>query len=617
MCGIIGYSGNRDIYNLIIKGLKRLEYRGYDSAGLAVINGNKIKLHKKAGKVTILETLTKDIQDLKGNIGMGHTRWATHGEVNDINAHPHLSNSENIAIIHNGIIENYLELKKELELKGYKFRSQTDTEVLVNLIEHTTKANNIKYEEGVRLALKKVIGQYAIIILSKEYPDLIIAAKKEAPLTIGIGNDEFFIASDITPILEYTKEIFYLEDSQMVIIKDNNLKTISINDNKTIEPKIDTINLNIENIDKGEFDFYMLKEIFEQPQAIENCIKNFMYNENSKGIINIKELDTIKDKLINANRIIILACGSSLNSALFGKYILEEYCKIPVIIEQSAEFKYRNPVIFENDIVIGISQSGETADTLRALEMTKKHGCTIISICNVFNSSITRLSDITLYTNAGPEIGVASTKGLITQMITLIKMTLWIALKKKQIDEIHLKNILEELKLLNDNINKVFLLNDKIQKIAKWLSKYNSSFFLGRGYSYSVALEGALKLKELSYIHAEGYASAEMKHGPIALIDENLPTIYIATEQKLINKNISNIQEIKARKGKIAGIFSENSKEIEEMEIDFKIFLPQTNDLFMPILSTIALQLLAYHTAIVKNCNVDMPKNLAKSVTVE
>ncbi len=616
MCGIIGYSGKRDACPIIIKGLKRLEYRGYDSAGLAFIKDNKIELYKKAGKVNILKSLLESKNNLSSNIGIGHTRWATHGEVNDTNAHPHLSNSKNIAIIHNGVIENYLDIKKVLTLKGYKFHTQTDTEVLVNLIEEHIKNKKIKFEEAIRTALNKIEGQYAIAILSKQHPSLLIAARKGAPLAIGIGDNEFFIASDITPIIEHTKKTVYLEDYQMAIIDNKDLNIISIKDNKKVKFKIQNINTDIENIEKGDFEYYMLKEINEQPKVIKDCLNGFINQSEIGDILVINELKSISNKLINAKRIIILACGSSLNAATFGKYIIEKFCKIPVIVEQASEFKYRDPIIYKEDIVIGISQSGETADTLGALQLVKQFNTILIGICNVPNSSMTRLVDVTLFTNAGPEIGVASTKALITQIVTLIKLTLWIGEKKKQIDKNYLLLLLDELNSIDKNVQKVLELNNDIEQISLWLSQFNNALFLGRGYSYPIALEGALKLKEISYIHAEGYAAAEMKHGPIALIDEDMPIVYIASDENLLKKNLSNIEEIKARKGKIIAIISEEFNEFKYL-VDYYIELPKSNDLFMPILSTVAVQLLSYYTAIARNCNVDMPKNLAKSVTVE
>ena len=612
MCGIIGYIGNQKAFPIALKGLKKLEYRGYDSAGIATISNNKLETYKKAGKVKALEQHTRT-KNIESNIAIGHTRWATHGEVNDANAHPHTSNSNKVSIIHNGIIENYNLLKKDLLDKGYVFNTDTDTEVLANLIENTKKNNNCSLFEAVRLAFNQTEGSNAVVVLSEEEPDKIIAARSGSPLVIGISSNEKFLASDITPIIEYTNKVVFLENNQIATITKDNYELKSLS-NTSVYPNIKTVEQNISNFEKGDYDHFMLKEIFEQDVSIKSCLIGRISN-NQNSII-LPELEKNKKSFLNAKRIIFLSCGSSSNSALYGKYIIEEIARIPVSVENSSEFKYRNPVLNNNDVVFAISQSGETADTLGALEHAKNQGIPTFAITNVKNSSITRLVDDSIFTNCGPEISVASTKALTSQLVILNLISCWVADKKNNSSTKALEKIIKDLLAIPNYVTNILQNIDEIKSIAKKLSKYNNAFFLGRWVNFPIALEGALKLKEISYIHAEGYSSAEMKHGPLSLIDKNFPVIYIIPNDKVYEKNISSIQEIKARGGNVISIISGNGSEAKELS-DFYIEVPKTSDILTPLINVIPLQLLAYFVALERNCDIDMPKNLAKSVTVE
>ncbi len=615
MCGIVGYIGERNAYPILIKGLQRLEYRGYDSAGVALINDNgNLNVYKTKGKVIDLERYASD-KNTTGNIGIAHTRWATHGEPDDKNAHPHYSQSENLALIHNGIIENYAVLKEQLIANGYSFRSSTDTEVLVQLIEYVKDLHKTDLCTAVQLALSQVVGAYAIAVLEKGHPDTIIAARKSSPLVIGIGNDgDYFLASDATPIIEYTNKVVYVGDEEIAIIsKGKNLKIKTIaNIEKT--PEIMELEMSLSELEKGSFPHFMLKEIFEQTKTIKDSMS---------GRVNV-DLNNIalsgffdhKEKFLNANRIVITACGTSWHAALIGKYAIEEFARIPVEVEYSSEFRYRNPVITSNDIVIAISQSGETADTLAAIELAKKSGAFVFGICNVVGSSIARATDAGCYTHVGPEIGVASTKAFTAQALVLILLALAFAKEKKTIAEESYIRIIREMQNLPDKIAEILKQNEEIGYFSRMFTYATNFIYLGRGYNFPIALEGALKLKEISYIHAEGYAAAEMKHGPIALINEEMPVVVIATNAGMFEKVVSNIQEIKARKGKVIAIVTEGDEVVKKLA-DFVIEIPSTEECLVPILASIPLQLLAYHIAVVKGCNVDQPRNLAKSVTVE
>lgn len=612
MCGIVGYIGHREAYPIIIKGLQRLEYRGYDSAGVALLNGD-INVYKKKGKVADLVEHAKD-NEKKATIGIGHTRWATHGEPNDVNAHPHLSQSGKLAIIHNGIIENYAALKTELEQKGYTFQSETDTEVFINFIEDIYLNSNVKsLAQAVRLALTKVVGAYAVGIISLDEPNTLIAARKGSPLVIGLGKDEFFLASDATPIIEYTNEVVYLDDKEIAIIKDGEFTIKNIDDVK-MTPYVQTVNLKLEAIEKGGYDHFMLKEIFEQPKSIGDCLRGRLRAD--EGTLHLGGISDYINKIASAERILIIACGTSWHAGLVAEYIFEEFCRIPVEVEYASEFRYRNPVVGEKDVVIAISQSGETADTLAAIELAKSKGATILGVCNVVGSSIPRTTHAGSYTHAGPEIGVASTKAFTAQISVLSMMALMLAHKKGTLTESKFRTLLHELDVIPDKVAKCLDLNPQIELIAEKFKDAANFLYLGRGYNFPVALEGALKLKEISYIHAEGYPAAEMKHGPIALIDENMPVVFIATKDGSYEKIVSNIQEVKARKGKVIAIVSEGDKEIAAMA-DHTIEVPHTHESFMPLVSVIPLQLLSYHIAVMRDCNVDQPRNLAKSVTVE
>jgi glucosamine--fructose-6-phosphate aminotransferase (isomerizing) len=611
MCGIFGYIGPRESYETIIKGLKRMEYRGYDSAGIALWDGS-LKVYKKAGKVSELEASIYP-QPYNIHLGMGHTRWATHGAPNDVNAHPHLSASGKLGIVHNGIIENYHTLKQELLNKGYQFQSETDTEVLVNFIEDIQQYNDCTLEEAVRLALPKVVGAYAIIIMSADHPNTLIAARKSSPLVLGLGNDEFFIASDATPIIEYTNQVVYLNDHEMAVIKDGQLLMRDMK-NTPVTPYIQKLDMALETIEKGGFEHFMLKEIFEQPKSIEDCMRGRLDVANKT--IKLGGIEDYLPKLASTSRITLVACGTSWFAGLVAEYFIEEFCRIPVEVEYASEFRYRNPVVGPEDIILAISQSGETADTLAALELAKERGATILSICNVVGSSIARTTQAGIYTHAGPEIGVASTKAFTAQLTVLVMLALELARQRGTISSIMLEELIEELASIPAKVEVVLQQHGQIKKLAHLFKDTTNFLYLGRGYNYPVALEGALKLKELSYIHAEGYPAAEMKHGPIALIDEDMPVVFIATQDRTYEKIISNIQEIKARKGKIIAVVTQGDQRVSELA-DHVIEVPATYESLMPIIAVIPLQLLAYYMAVERGCNVDQPRNLAKSVTVE
>jgi glucosamine--fructose-6-phosphate aminotransferase (isomerizing) len=612
MCGIVGYVGFRQAQEVVIKGLKRLEYRGYDSAGIALLNNNKLSVYKKKGKVSELEAFIKD-KELTSTIGMGHTRWATHGEPNDENAHPHYSATKKLAIIHNGIIENYSALKQDLIKKGHTFLSETDTEVFIHFIEDIKEKEKCTLDEAVRLALTKVVGAYAIVVISLEDPSLLIAARKGSPLVVGVGKNEFFLASDATPIIEYTNEVVYLNDQELAIINNGKL-TIKNIANLPLTPYIQTIDLELDAIEKGGYDHFMIKEIFEQSRSIKDCLRGRL--DSSSGRLVLGGLREYLNKLVNADRIIIIACGTSWHAGLVAEYFFEEFCRIPVEVEYASEFRYRNPVVREGDVVIAISQSGETADTLAAIEQAKSKGAIIFGVCNVVGSSIPRATHAGAYTHAGPEIGVASTKAFTAQLTVLNMIALIVAQKKGNITEQKFHELLVEMENLPAKVEKTLLLNEKIKEIAHTFKDSTNFLYLGRGYNFPVALEGALKLKEISYIHAEGYPAAEMKHGPIALIDKDMPVVFIATKDSSYEKIVSNIQEVKARKGRIISIVTEGDTTIPAMS-EFVIEVPATLEPLMPLISVLPLQLLSYHIAVMRGCNVDQPRNLAKSVTVE
>ena len=614
MCGIVGYVGRREAYPILVKGLHRLEYRGYDSAGVALINGaGQLNIYKTKGKVADLEAFAEQ-KDTTGSIGIAHTRWATHGVPNRRNAHPHYSESESLAIIHNGIIENYSVLKKGLQRHGYTFRSDTDTEVLIQLIEYTKNKDNVDLQTAVQLALNQVVGAYAIAVLDKHNPNLIVAARKSSPLVVGLGEDEYFLASDATPIIEYTDKVIYLDDEDIVCLERG--KGISIRTLSNVEktPEIKKLELTLSEIEKGGFPHFMLKEIYEQPEMLRVCMSGRINVEHNNVVI-AGFIDN-KERFVNAKRIIITACGTSWHAGLIAMYVIEEFAHIPVEVEYSSEFRYRKPVINEGDVVIAISQSGETADTLAAIELAKSKGAFIFSICNVVGASIPRLSDSGCYTHVGPEIGVASTKAFTAQVTVLTMLALMIGKEKKTISNEKYESIIEQLSRVPENIMSILQQNDVIKEVATNFTNVNNFIYLGRGYNFPVANEGALKLKEISYIHAEGYPAAEMKHGPIALISEQMPVVVIAPRCGTYEKIISNIQEIKARHGKVIAIVTEGDVSVSRLA-DYTITIPQTEECVTPILSVVPLQLLAYHIAVMKGCNVDQPRNLAKSVTVE
>jgi glutamine---fructose-6-phosphate transaminase (isomerizing) len=611
MCGIVAYIGPREAYPVILKGLKRLEYRGYDSAGIALLNGG-VKVHKKKGRVADLEE-TLQGKDLHAHVGIGHTRWATHGEPNDCNAHPHLSASGALAMIHNGIIENYAQLKQELTNKGYRFKSETDTEVLLNFIEDIKTNNNCSLEEALRIALKRVVGAYVIVLIDKEAPDTLIAARKGSPLVIGIGRNEHFLASDASPIIEYTKEVVYVNDYEIAIIKADELILKNLG-NERQTPYITRLDMELAAIEKGGYDHFMLKEIFEQPQTIRDCLRGRL--DAHAGTITMSGIEKYAEQIISANRIVMVACGTSWHAGLVAEYIFEELCRINVEVEYASEFRYRNPVIHKGDVIIAISQSGETADTLVAIENAKAKGAIILGVVNVVGSSISRISDAGAYTHAGPEIGVASTKAFTAQLAVLTMIALKIAKMKGTIDHDRYMHLLQELDAVPEKVAETLNSHEKIKALAEKYKDAKDCLYLGRGYNFPVALEGALKLKEISYIHAEGYPAAEMKHGPIALVDEELPVVFVATKDSYHEKVISNMQEIRARKGKVIAVINQGDEQSRSLAGDV-IEVPEADEIVAPMISTIPLQLLAYYIGIARGYDVDKPRNLAKSVTVE
>ncbi len=614
MCGIVGYIGYRDAYPVIIKGLTRLEYRGYDSAGLAVYDGTQINLCKTKGKVSDLEAIATDAVKV-GTVGIGHTRWATHGVPNDVNSHPHFSNSGELVIIHNGIIENYDSLKKELLNRGYTFKSDTDTEVLINLIEDIQKTNNLKLGKAVQVALNQVVGAYAIAVFDIKKPNEIIAARLGSPLAIGIGENEYFVTSDASPFIEYTNNAIYLEDEEMAIIRLHKpLKLRKIKDDSLVIPYVQELQLNLEQIEKDGYDHFMLKEIHEQPNVIKDTYRGRLLSD--RGLIKMAGVEDNLEKFLNADRIIIIACGTSWHAGLVAEYIFEEFARIPVEVEYASEFRYRNPIIYPNDVVIAISQSGETADTLAAIKLAKQRGAFVFGVCNVVGSSISRETHAGAYTHAGPEIGVASTKAFTTQITVLTLIALRLAKAKGTMNNSDYQRYLLEMEMIPERVEEALKMNEEILKIAKVYQNATNCLYLGRGYNYPVALEGALKLKEISYIHAEGYPAAEMKHGPIALIDEHMPVIVVAQQQNHYDKIVSNVQEIKARNGKIIAVVTKGDEQVRSLA-DHVIEVPYISEALSPIITTIPLQLLSYHIAVLRNCNVDQPRNLAKSVTVE
>ena len=616
MCGIAGYLGFRKAYPIVINGLQRLEYRGYDSAGVVLVDGNEMSLYKTKGKVSDLKKIMKQ-NNIEGNLALGHTRWATHGVPNDENSHPHLSNSGNLVIVHNGIIENYDTIKKELITRGYTFKSDTDTEVLINLIEEVKLKNNCKLGYAVQMALTNVFGAYAIAVFDVSKPNEIIVAKLGSPIAIGIGenNSEFFVASDASPFIEFTRNAIYLEDEEMAIIKlGEDIRIRKIQDNSEVVPDIQQLKLNLEQIEKGGYDHFMLKEIHEQPQSIVDAYRGRLLA--SKGMIKMGSVDNNISKFLNANRIVIVACGTSWHAGLVAEYLFEDLARIPVEVEYASEFRYRNPIINKDDIVIAISQSGETADTLAAVKLAKSKGAFVFGVCNIVGSSIARETDTGAYTHAGPEIGVASTKAFTTQITVLALIALKLGNLKGELSNSMYNHYIQEMSLIPAKVEEVLKMDKEIEKIAAIYKDAPNCLYLGRGFNFPVALEGALKLKEISYIHAEGYPAAEMKHGPIALIDEHMPVIVIATKKGHYDKLVSNIQEIKARNGKIIAIVTKGDTIVKEMA-DHVIEIPETEEAFTPLLSTIPLQLLSYYIAVMRGCNVDQPRNLAKSVTVE
>ncbi|TXK71535.1 glutamine--fructose-6-phosphate transaminase (isomerizing) [Mesonia sp. HuA40] len=615
MCGIVGYIGHRDAYPIVLKGLQRLEYRGYDSAGIALYDGESLKVCKTQGKVQDLKEKFEKTTDTSGTIGIGHTRWATHGVPNDVNSHPHYSNSGDLVIIHNGIIENYDALRKELISRGYTFQSDTDTEVLVNLIEEIKKQENIKLGKAVQIALNQTIGAYAIAVFDRNKPDEIVVARLGSPLAIGVGEDEFFIASDASPFIEFTNNAIYLEDGEMAIVRrGREVKIRKIKNDNLVDPYIQELQLNLEQIEKGGYEHFMLKEIYEQPDAVTDTYRGRMLVEQS--LVRMAGVDDNLERFLNADRIIIVACGTSWHAGLVAEYIFEDIARIPVEVEYASEFRYRNPIIGSNDVVIAISQSGETADTMAAIKLAKEKGAFVFGVCNVVGSSISRETHAGAYTHAGPEIGVASTKAFTTQITVLSLIALKLAKAKGAISNSVFQYHLEELDLIPEKIKKALASNEHIKEVAQKYMNAANFLYLGRGFNFPVALEGALKLKEISYIHAEGYPAAEMKHGPIALIDEKMPVVVIATKKGHYEKVVSNIQEIKSRKGKIIAVVTEGDQDVRSMA-DYVIEVPDTVEALTPLLTTIPLQLLSYHIAVMLGKNVDQPRNLAKSVTVE
>lgn len=614
MCGIVGYIGNREAYPILIKGLKRLEYRGYDSAGAALVNQNgELSVYKTKGKVSDLETFCQD-KDISGSVGIAHTRWATHGEPSSLNAHPHYSESKNLAIIHNGIIENYADLKKKLISDGVHFRSDTDTEVIVQLIEYIQTKKNVDLLTAVRLALHQLIGAYAIALLDKREKNQIIAARKQSPLVVGIGDNEFFLGSDATPIIEYTDKVVYLDDDNVAVMRlGEELKVVN-NMNHEMSPEVRTLDMNLGQIEKGGYPHFMLKEIFEQPECLENCMRGRVNVDANK--VMLSAVIDYKKQLLNAKRIIIVACGTSWHAGLIGKQIIESFCRIPVEVEYASEFRYRNPVINSDDVIIAVSQSGETADTLAAVKLAKENGAFVFGICNAIGSSIPRATNTGSYIHVGPEIGVASTKAFTGQVTVLVMLALALAKEKGTITDELYTSVVKELSGIPEKIKKMLELNDRISELSRTFTYAHNFLYLGRGYNYPVALEGALKLKEISYIHAEGYPAAEMKHGPIALIDSDMPVVVVAPHDEMYKKVLSNIQEIKARRGKIIALVSKGDDTISKIA-DEVIEMPETLECLEPLIASIPLQLLAYHVAVCKGKDVDQPRNLAKSVTVE
>lgn len=613
MCGIVAYTGNREAYPILISGLKRLEYRGYDSAGVALWQNHTIALHKCRGKVSDLEEFCLS-KDLNATTGIAHTRWATHGEPSNQNAHPHLSQDGKIALIHNGIIENYVSLKKELTNLGYQFQSNTDTEVLVHLIQEIAHTENVDLENAVRMALPLVEGTYAMVILSADDPKQLIVAKKGSPLLIGLGKNEYYVGSDGAPIVGYTKEVIYLEDEEVAVLHpDKSIKITNIKNEKK-RAKVAQLELKLEQIEKGGFDHYMLKEIFEQPKAIKDSMRGRINVQ--KDVVSLGGIVEYENKMLNAKRFIIVACGTSWHAGLVGEYLIENLVRIPVEVEYASEFRYRNPIINDDDVVIAISQSGETADTIAAIELAKSRGAIVIGVCNVVGSTIARITHAGSYTHAGPEIGVASTKAFTAQVTVFALMALNLARKKGEIALSHYHDLIFELENIPEKIETILKQNDKIKEISQFFVDKRNAIYLGRGINFPVALEGALKLKEISYIHAEGYPAAEMKHGPIALIDNEMPVVVVATEQETYAKVVSNIQEVITRKGKVISIVTEGDETVKSMS-DHYIEIPRTHELLAPFVASIPLQLLAYHVAVLRNCDVDKPRNLAKSVSVE
>ena len=613
MCGIVAYIGNKEAYPIVVKGLKRLEYRGYDSAGVALMNGD-LRVFKTKGKVSDLEKATKDA-DVSGTIGMGHTRWATHGEPNDANAHPHMSLSGKVSIIHNGIIENYATLKEGLEQRGHTFKSETDTEVLAHLIEDVMINAGLSLADAVRASLKQVVGAYAIVILSKDNPEHLIAARKGSPLVVGIGSEagEYFFASDATPLAEYTKKVIYMKDGEIAIVENKEMIVKNI-DNVVQVPYVHELEMNLEMLEKGGYDHFMLKEIYEQPRSIYDSYRG-RFNA-STGTFHMRSLEEYSEQLAKIKRLILIGCGTSWHAGLVAEYLFEDFARLPVEVEYASEFRYRNPVLFSDDLVMAISQSGETADTLAAMDLAKRKSATVFGVCNVVGSSIPRLSDAGAYTHAGPEIGVASTKAFTSQVTVLTLLALGIAKARKTMSDKEISKVMSALEEIPEKIEKALLLNDEIVKLAETYKDSRNFLYLGRGYNFPVALEGALKLKEISYIHAEGYPAAEMKHGPIALIDADMPVVVIATNSEHYEKVVSNIQEVKARKGKVIAVVSEGNTGLDKL-VDHVIQVPETMEALSPLVNTIPLQLLSYHIAVMRGCNVDQPRNLAKSVTVE
>lgn len=612
MCGIVGYIGSREAWPVVLKGLKRLEYRGYDSAGIALIDEGALNVYKKVGKVAELEKFGQD-KNLRGTIGMGHTRWATHGEPSDRNSHPHTAQSGKLSIIHNGIIENYAVLKEELSQRGHVFSSDTDTEVLIHLIEDIYQHQSADLYEAVRLALLEVTGAYAIVVMDENQPDQLIAARKGSPMVVGVGEGEYFIASDASPIIEYTKNVIYLNDNEVALVTRQDILIKGL-DNVAKTPYLQELELKLEFLEKGGYDHFMLKEIYEQPRSIRDCLRGRIYP--AEGKVQLGGLKEFAEKLKAVDRIIIVACGTSWHAGLVGEYLIEEYARIPVEVEYASEFRYRNPIITERDVVIAISQSGETADTMAAIELAKEKGATIFGICNVVGASIPRLTHGGAYTHAGPEIGVASTKAFTAQVTVLTLMAFYMGQQRGKISASQMVQLLTELDEIPNKVEQVLQANNAIEELAKKFVNARNTIFLGRGSGFPVALEGALKLKEISYIHAEGYPAAEMKHGPIALIDEEMPVIVIATRNSSYDKVVSNIQEVKARKGIVLAIVTEGETEVKKIA-DYCIEIPASEEAFLPLIATIPLQLLSYHIAVMRGCNVDQPRNLAKSVTVE